>query len=358
MSNINIGIIGVGTVADRHINSLKEDGRVEVTWLCDLNEETLEAKMKEHNIEQGTIDYFDLLKDDKLDAVIISTPPNTHAKIFLDCINAEKHILLEKPMCTSKEEIDLIMEAAEEHKNLVLLDPSCRHARLQPKYRHIKKMINDGKLGDVYYIHHNHVMRQSRNGIEHNPGAKWFLDKKYAVAGPLIDWGVYDLSFHLGILNDVPQLEDVQSFTINGLDQVEHGAPVFDVEEHGVAYMKFDTGLRYYYERSSNAHNETSHETRIYGTKGGLKLAYTSWDSNEIEFFYVDEDGKGEAKSEIIKVDMDEHTGDEQELACHFVDCLLGEAEPMMPIPLAAKHISIILEILESAESLEKRFTL
>lgn len=358
MENINIGIIGVGAVADRHINCIKEDGRADVSWLCDLNEDTLNEKMKKHKIEQGTTDYFELLADSELDAVIISTPPNTHAKIFLDSIEAKKHILLEKPMCTNREEIELIKKAAKENKELLLLDTSCRHARLQPKYRYIKKMIDEDKLGDIYYIHHNHVMRQKRNGIECNPTAKWFLDKKFAVAGPMIDWGVYDLSFHLGVLDDTPKLVDVEGFTINGLDQVEHNAPVFDVEEHGVAYMKFDNGLRYYYERSTNAHNQTEHETRIYGTKGGLKFAYNSWDSNELEFFYVDKDGKGKAEKEIIKVDMDQHLGDEQELATHFIDCLLGEAEPMMPIELAAKHIDIILQILEASENLENRYNL
>lgn len=349
---LNVGIIGVGMVADRHIACFKEDGRVNVKWLCDKNETVLREKLQEHSIELGTTNYLDILNDKEVDAVVISTPPHTHSQIMIDTIKAGKHMLSEKPMCISKEDMDKVLKVAEEHRNLVLLDCSCRHTRLQPKYKFIKDMIDSGKLGEVYFIHHNHVSRQSRCGVEYHPAAKWFLNKQFAGAGPLMDWGGYDFSFHLGLLNDEPKLKSVKSISINGLDKVEHGAPVFDVEEHAVSLLEFDNGLRYYYERASNAHNEASHQTRIYGTKGGLKFSYYTWDTNEVEYYYVDEDGKGKAVTEKFSVDMSDHQGDEMELTKHFVDCLEGKAEPVMPLSLAAKHINIVLDIANGAETL------
>ncbi len=342
-----IGIIGSGMIAKQHIDNIRKDGRGEVIWICNTTEAVLERKKEEFQIPKGTTNYKDILADSEVDAVIIATPPFNHGAIMKDALQAEKHILIEKPVCINEKELSEILEEAKKHPQLVVLECSCRHSVLQPKFRFIKKMIAEGKIGEVYYIHHNAVTRQNRCGIEY-PVAPWFLDKRKAGGGILIDWGEYDLAFHLGMLPQEPEMVSLDCFTRNELDQVPFDAPVFDVEEHAVAFMKFDNGLRYYYERSSNAHNEQPHETRIYGTKGGIKVSYCSWESDEIEYFYVTDDGKGKAVSEKITIDYSEHAGDGEELMIHFFDCLEKKTEPCMPLELAAKHARILFAILNS----------
>jgi predicted dehydrogenase len=66
---------------------------------------------------------------------------------------------------------------------------------LNPKYTFIKNLIDSGKLGDIYYIHHNHLGQGTF--VEYNPNGAWAMDKRYAGGGPFMDWGEYDLSFHL-----------------------------------------------------------------------------------------------------------------------------------------------------------------
>jgi hypothetical protein len=82
-------------------------------------------------------------------------------------------------------------------------------------------------------------------------------------------------------------------------------------------------------------------ETRIYGTKGGVKLSFCTWDSNIIELFGVGNDGKGEAFTQSFEVDVSEQD-DGDELTKHFVEVLDGIAEPLMPLELAAKHLRIL----------------
>ena len=347
MGKYNFGIIGTGMVADKHIQSIRLDGRGEVTWICDLNKELLFKKKEEYQIDNSTTDYREILNDNRVDAVIICTPPFTHASILKEAILAKKHIMIEKPLCINEEEIESIFSVSKEHTDLIILECSCRHSILQPKFRLIKSMIDEGKLGDIYFIHHHAVERQSRCGIEHST-AKWFLDKSKAGGGILIDWGEYDLAFHLGLLDNKPELESINAFTINGLDHVQVDAPVFDVEEHAIAYMQFDNGLRYYYERSSNAHNEQPNETRIYGTKGGIKVSYCSWESDTIEYFYVNDDGRGKAVKEKIKVDYSQHKGDDEELIIHFLNCLDKKDTSCMTLELAAKHANILFKTLYS----------
>jgi predicted dehydrogenase len=169
------------------------------------------------------------------------------------------------------------------------------------------------------------------------------MNKKLAGGGPFVDRGVYDLSFHLGLLNDVPQLKSVQSFARNDLRDMSKYVEFSDVEQHGAAWMEFDTGLTYYYENGGGVHNETPNETRIYGTKGGIRFQHYSWDPNEIEFFTTEND---EPIQETFTVDVTGAPDDASAIAIHFLDCLDGKANPLMTVQKAAKLLEILFKIL------------
>jgi predicted dehydrogenase len=339
--HITIGIIGAGMIGDVHINTIRNDGRGKVKWIAAATDETLLKKLSKHDIKHGTLDYNDILNDPEVDAVVIASPPFTHLEMTFAAIESGKHILLEKPMTVNMNESNQIIEKAKNYSK-VLLECSCRHARLQPKFRFAKKMIEDGELGEVYHIHHNHLMRSTF--IEYNPAGKWALDKTKAGGGPFLDWGVYDLSFHLGLLNDEPNLKEIKSFTKSGLKKFKDKNIKQNVEEHGAAYMEFNSGLTYYYERGSGVHCETANETRIYGTKGSLRFGYCSWDSPVLDYFYTDNDEN--EKLDKIEIDMSKHSDDNQELMKHFLDCIINGTKPMMTPALAGKHLGILFKIL------------
>jgi predicted dehydrogenase len=346
---LNIGLIGAGMIGDVHIRTCRQDGRGEVAWLAAATAETLGRKMKAHGIPKGTLDYREILSDPKVEAVIIASPPHTHLEMTLAALDAGKHILLEKPMCIHPEEAVRIVKAVEAHPGLVVLECSCRHARLQPKFRLVKAMIDEGKLGEVYHIHHARLTRGTF--LDWNPAGSWALDKSKAGGGPFLDWGVYDLSFHLGLLDDKPALRSIRAFTRGGLKVFSDPSRRQNVEEHGAAYMEFDSGLHYYYERGSGVHCETPNETRILGTSGGVRFGFCSWDPPEIEFF--SSDGKGSEAREIVPVDMTGHDDDNRALMTHFLDCVLEGAEPQMTPRLAAKHLGILFQILNTSNGVE-----
>lgn len=333
-----IGLIGGGMFGANHIESIQKDGRAEVCWVCDSHEPSLVAVQDKYEIVRGTTDYHRVLEDPEVDAVIVATPPFTHAEIGIAALRAGKHLLLEKPLAVNGDEVQAIIGETKQHPELVVLEASCRHSRLQPKFDFVKTMIDAGKLGDVYHIHHNFLT--AATFLDWNPKATWALDKKLAGGGPIFDWGEYDLSFHLGVLGDQPELQAVEAFHRNGLRQ----SPA-NVEQHAAAYMRFNTGLTYYYERGAGAHGEVENETWIYGTKGGLKFSYLTWDSPEITYYFEDADGK--PQHQVLTVDMSHHPeNDNIQLISHFIDCLEGKARPMMDVELAAKHLNILMRIL------------
>jgi predicted dehydrogenase len=341
---LNIGIIGAGMIGDNHINSIRQDGRADVTWIATRSAETMKTKLRRHDISQGTTDYREILADKTVDAVIIASPPFTHLDMVKASLKAGKHILLEKPMTVNRHELQQLEKLVNRYPDQIVLECSCRHARLQPKFVKVKEMIDSDAIGDVYHIHHNHLMRSTF--IEYNPHGTWALEKTKSGGGPIMDWGVYDLSFHLGLLNDKPCLNKIHSFTRGGLKMFKDPHIKQNVEEHGAAYMEFDNGLTYYYERGAGVHCEVTNETRIYGTKGSLLFSFCSWDPPEIEHFYIDKNGNERLVAR--KVNISRHPDDNLLLIRHFFDCILKGAKPMMPVSLAAKHLHILFDILES----------
>jgi len=339
----NIGIIGTGMWGNKYIEVMKKNERTRVTWVSAKTEATVNEIKAKFGIVQGTTDYRRVLADPTVDLVVISSPPFTHAEIAIASMKAGRNTVIEKPMAIDRAGVKSIVAEAKRHPGLMIIEASCRHTRLQPKFAFIKSFIDSGKLGEIYFIHHNHLSQGTF--VEYNPKGAWGMNKKLSGAGPFFDWGSYDLSFHLGLLDDKPKLKKVVSFTRNDLRNMSDLAPVADVEQHGAALLEFDTGLKYYYERGAGVHCETTNETRIYGTKGGIRFQFPSWDPVEMDWFHVDSCGK--PLKETIKIDMKNYCGDDVvPFVEHLVACLDGREKPMMPIDLAAKHMDILFRIL------------
>ncbi|MBN8658144.1 MAG: hypothetical protein J0M11_20595, partial [Anaerolineae bacterium] len=86
-------------------------------------------------------------------------------------------------------------------------------------------------------------------------------------------------------------------------------------------------------------------ETRLYGTKGGLRFHHYSWDSNEVEFFSVE---NNQLQKETFMIDTSAEPDDSQAVTTHFLDYLDGKVEPLMTVQRAAKHMEILFKIIES----------
>lgn len=337
-------------ITEKHLKAMKETKKMKAAWVTDISEKRLEIMKKEYGVARVGTDYKDFLNDQEVKAVLICTPPNLHKEMFLECLKAGKHVFLEKPAAMNREELEEMITISKSYPDALICECSARHARLQPRFKMIKRIIDSGALGDVYYIHHNSVGRNGRPGIEYNPEAKWFLNKAIAGGGPLLDWGVYDLSFHLGVLDDKFGLESIQEVMLKtGLDNYDAGALTYDVEEMFTVHMKLEGGIRYFWERGNHANMEAPSETRIYGTRGGIKVGFCSWDPPVIHVY--DYDDKGKPRHTELAVTPKDHS-DDGALIEHFAEILDGKAKPAMPLELAAKHLDIIWRCYAAAENI------
>ncbi|MBW7887876.1 MAG: Gfo/Idh/MocA family oxidoreductase, partial [Bacteroidetes bacterium] len=97
---IKMAVIGTGIMGKNAINVWKRNSDVEVTAICNLEEEVVKNVAKEHNIADWFTDHRKLLESVNVDAVHVNTPDWAHRDVVIDSLAAGKHVLVEKPMTT------------------------------------------------------------------------------------------------------------------------------------------------------------------------------------------------------------------------------------------------------------------
>ena len=340
-----IGIIGCGMIGSIHIENLINILGRENIAIFDNSKDNLEIIANKYNITNTFYELQSFINSSNIDSVIISTPPNTHVPYAIQCIQANKNVLIEKPISSNTDDLEELEKNLNLNPDLIIMDCSARHSRLQPKFAYIKEIIKNNDFGEIYFIHHNVLNRGIRPGIEYNSSAKWFLQKEKSGGGGFIDWGVYDLAFHLGIMDDNIDLITYISSFYSGFDNHSKNNKMFTVEEHSIAMLKF-AGYNYFYERSSNVHNYSKNETRIYGSKAGLKFNYLAAEDNLIELYRLDKQEK--PICELINLDLvgyNGYTSDHFEMIKHFIDCTRKAATPILPIATSIKILKLLYKI-------------
>lgn len=347
MRHLTFGLIGAGMIGKAHATTLASLDSVQLKSIADLDGDAATTLAEETLARVATKDYKELLADPDLDAVVIATPPFLHHQMTLEALAAGKHVLCEKPFAHSADAADEMVAAADK-AGLVLADCSARHARLNPTFRTVKALIDAGRLGDIYLIHHFGRGRRGRPGIEYHPAAKWFLDRKKAVGGAAIDWGVYDLSLIWGLLGDDVTCQEAIGFTFHGVDQVDPGAPIFDVEEHGGGCLKLSNGVTVLWDRACACHMDGGSQTRVYGSRGGLLFEPWSRSAEHLTWYHDAIDGLPTETAVPIRGQR-EHGGDHPHVDRDFVEALRTGRPPMMPGKVAARVLRAIEMIYRSA---------
>ena len=135
-----------------------------VAW-CDINAQKLQDLAKKHPKIALFTDYREMLRKVDLDLVVISSPNFAHAEQAVACLEADKHVFLEKPIGINREECDRIIEAWQRSGKNLGID---FEIRVSPCARRVKSLIAGGEYGQlrrIEYLHHQGAWLESGNGI-------------------------------------------------------------------------------------------------------------------------------------------------------------------------------------------------
>jgi len=110
-TDFSIGVIGVGYLGRRHLDNVIENNMVECSGFYDVDKEKSKKIAKETGVK--TFDNINILLN-KSNALIIAVPTNKHFKVARECLNANKNIFIEKPICKTLKEADILIDLAKE----------------------------------------------------------------------------------------------------------------------------------------------------------------------------------------------------------------------------------------------------
>jgi len=139
------GVIGTGVWGETHLMAYSTHPNAKLACICDLDEELLKQRAHQYGAQSYTTDYRELLARDDLEAVSIVTPDFLHREIALAAAEAGKHILLEKPMATTVEDCQAMLEATAKAGVKLMVD---FHNRWNPAMWETKQAIENGELGE------------------------------------------------------------------------------------------------------------------------------------------------------------------------------------------------------------------
>lgn len=273
-----VGIIGTGWIAEAHAESYLRQPDVEVVALADLIPGKAEAFRDRFGLTGATCypDHKSMLENETLDAVSICTYNATHAECTIDSLLAGVNVLLEKPMSvTTQEAVDIIRA---ERKSGKLLSIGFQ-PRMDANMQMIKKIVESGELGEVYYI-------QTGGGRRRGIPNSTFIEQKTAGLGALGDIGCYSLDMVLNAIG-YPKPLTVTGYTsaffganerYQAPDQfhtARENAARFDVDDFAAAFIRLEGGVVLDFRISWAMHLDTPGDTLILGKKAALRIPST-----------------------------------------------------------------------------------
>ncbi|MFC5528842.1 Gfo/Idh/MocA family protein [Cohnella yongneupensis] len=197
-SNANrIGLIGLGDMANAHINGFKNHApHMNITAICDVREAALAKTGDQLHIPESLrfADYRELIANDEVDTVISITPNALHAEIMELCLQAGKPFLSEKPFAMTMEEADRLLALYKDTPVPAMIGFGYRYT---PAFRFARKLLSEGKIGNVRHFSVQYL--QEWGSAAFDVPFVWRFDKKATGTGTLGDLGTHmiDLAHYL-----------------------------------------------------------------------------------------------------------------------------------------------------------------
>jgi predicted dehydrogenase len=232
--NVRMGFIGVGGRGSTHLRNILETKGVEVTWVCDIDPTALDraattVAQKAGKKPSATEHHDRVLAAKDVDAVLIATPCDVHARLYLDTIRAGKDLYVEKPLCLTVAEANAIVDAAASSKSVVQVGFQSRYS---PGIRDGIARVHRGDLGEIFGVRAAFL-------APFGPLRGWF--SKRARSG---DWMVEQAVHHWDIMNWALGGIAESAYGRGRTDVFTEGEPDRDVHDDYAAIIQWPKGVQ------------------------------------------------------------------------------------------------------------------
>ncbi len=318
-----IGYGGAFNMGKLHLQSC-EKSRLKAVAVCDVDSAraaTAKTEIGEHIQTYQTVE--DLLARSDAEMCVIITPHNTHAPLSIQCLNAGRHVVTEKPYTITVDEATHVIETARKAKKMATV---FHNRRWDGDFVTIRNLVESGVIGEVFHI-------ECAFGNYQEPRVDWWRSYKETSGGAFYDWGAHFVDW---ILNLMPhRIESVSG------DFKKLKWPQVSNEDYSNAYIRFEGGRSAFVEQGSvNAIDKP--RWRILGTKGGIEKRDWDWENKQgLRLVTFQNEQRVESIVPTLKSSWD---GFYRNIANHL---LLGE--PLAVTPESARDVIAVLSLAEQS---------
>lgn len=335
---VRMAIAGAGLMGKRHIASIANCKNVELLAIVDPSESSEETAINEGvKWYQSLSDLFAL---EKPDGIILATPNRVHVENALECIAARCPVLVEKPLATTADEAQKLVEAAR-HANVALLVG--HHRRYNPIIHNARQLIDAGKLGRLRAVHVNCWMYKPDKYFDEAP---W---RKSPGAGPISVNLVHDIDTIRYLCGDVVSVQAQTVSSVRGYDNEDVAAAILRFKNGVLATVSVSDMIVSPWSWELTAHENSAYPPTsqssylIGGTHGSLSLPdLTVWDNEG-------DQGWWQAIRATIKP-RDFSDPFTNQIA-HFAAVISGSEQPLVSGEEGLKTLRVIESIQNSASS-------
>ena len=354
MSKLKFAIIGCGRISHKHIEALANNlEEAELVAVCDIVPEKMDKDVEEYyksiaeNAKLDTADeyveeiavtkeevkkytdYKEMLEKEDLDVVSICTESGYHAKYAIDCLNAGKHVLVEKPMALSSADANKMIKLAK-RKNLKL--GVCHQNRFNPPIQKLRRAVEEGRFGKI--INGTARILWNRND-DYYKQAPW-RGTKALDGGTLMNQCIHNIDLLQWMMGS--EVERVHCERDTFLRDIE-------MEDFGAILIRFKNGSIGIVEGSACVYPKNLEETlSIFGEKGTVVIGGLA--VNEIKTWQFADERDYDKEDESTEVDSVYGKG-HTPLYKDFIDAINNDREPLINGEEGKKALEIILKAYE-----------
>jgi predicted dehydrogenase len=296
MAEINVALLGYKFMGKAHSNAYRQlrhffPGKLEprMKVICGRDRAALEAAKEQFGWEETETDWRKVVDREDIQVVDISTPGNLHCEMALAAAQAGKHIICEKPLANTLADAKAMLKAVEKAgvKHMLM-----HNYRKIPAVAFAKKLIEDGKIGDVYHYHGAYLQDWI---MDPNFPLVWRLEKKYSGSGALGDIGSHAADLARYLNGEINSLTGVMTTFIKERPlpggrsgawgaKGSAGKGKVTVDDDANFLARFKNGSVGVFESSRFCGGRRNYNTfQIYGSKGSI--AFNLERMNELEIY-------------------------------------------------------------------------
>ncbi len=338
-STFKFGLLGAGSIAIyRHAPELFTNPHAEIVAVYDPITERAEDLADEYGAKVADSAEA-ILKDKKIDAVVVATPNRYHAPLSIAALKAGKHVLCEKPMATSLKDAAKMIETAKKTGKKLMIG---HNQRLMSPHIKAKQLLDAGVIGKVLSFRTSFGHCGPEGWSQDQGPHTWFFKKSEAFVGSMGDLGVHKADLIRWLLSD--EVAQAGAFVETLSKKNEKGKPI-TVDDNAVCILKMESGAVGQLTASWTYNGPEDNITVIYGEDGMMTIGANPDYPVEVQLA----DGQ-EALYKVGAIATNEvqvRSG----IPDLFLDALVNDYDPEIDGMEGYRALAIVLACLQSAET-------